>query len=240
MDPFARTWQQTWACVLSPRKGYLARREEGLDLASAVATFLVWRTPITVVGWLFGLNVYKILRNGLLTGEGPLGALLSNFPELRLPPEVVLELAATFPPLPSWGKLLPWLFLLAPLALLGLWLHHVCWDHGMLWILRGLGSRRSMGETAMAQAEAMQVGSVGAGLALLGNLPLVGCFLGLPLAVVGIYFWIQRGYALAAWHGCPPWKGVVATLLHAVGVLVFYGGLVVMTFMMAAAAAAVG
>jgi len=43
------------------------------------------------------------------------------------------------------------------------------------------------------------------------------------LLPLGIYFWIIRGYALAAWHGCPPWKGVVATLLH----VVLVGGMLV-------------
>ena len=35
-----------------------------------------------------------------------------------------------------------------------------------------------------------------------------------PLGLLGAYFWILRGFALAAFHDCPLWKGIVATLLH--------------------------
>jgi hypothetical protein len=34
------------------------------------------------------------------------------------------------------------------------------------------------------------------------------------LALVNLWFWGLRGFALAARHGCPPWKGVAATGLH--------------------------
>ena len=69
--------------------------------------------------------------------------------------------------------------------------------------------------TLAADAEALKVGVLGAVLDLLSGIPGAGCLFQVLLLPVGIYFWILRGYALAAWHGCPVWKGVVATLLHA-------------------------
>lgn len=38
-------------------------------------------------------------------------------------------------------------------------------------------------------------------------LPRMGCLFSLPLGFLGAYFWILRGFALAAFHRCPIWKG---------------------------------
>ena len=119
------------------------------------------------------------------------------------------------PQLPGLGRVLPWLVLLAPVGVLSIWLHDAAWDHLALWLLRGLGPSRGFRATLVADAEALKVGAIGAVAGLLKDLPGAGLVLTVLLAPVGIYFWILRGYALAAWHGCPVWKGVLATLLHA-------------------------
>jgi hypothetical protein len=105
-------------------------------------------------------------------------------------------------------------------GVLSIWLHDAVWDHLALWLLRGLGRPRSFRDTLVADAEALKVGVFGA---LAGLLKYLGIGFTLLVWPVGIYFWILRGYALSAWHGCPVWKGVVATLLHAalMGLLVF-------------------
>jgi hypothetical protein len=60
------------------------------------------------------------------------------------------------------------------------------------------------------------VGALGAALGLVGELPGSGWGLGLLLAPVAAWFWFLRGYALSAWHGCPLWKGLLATVLNVV------------------------
>jgi hypothetical protein len=59
------------------------------------------------------------------------------------------------------------------------------------------------------------VGALGTLVSLLLFLPYVGWILVLPVFALQSYFWILRGYALSAFHGCPLWKGIGATLLHA-------------------------
>lgn len=125
---------------------------------------------------------------------------------------------AELPPLPSFHAAWPWLLLAAPVGLLGLWLHHAVWDHGCLWLLRGVRRTEGFGRTLQAESEALTVGSVGVVLGFLGLLPGLGLVLALPLGLLGLWFWGLRGFALAAAHGCPAWKGVLATVLH--GVLV--------------------
>lgn len=186
----------------------------------------------------------------LLLGWWSLGALLRRAPGLvgpflaevgrrqGLDPQEVQGFLAQLPPLPALGQAWPWLVAAAPVLMVGAWLHHAVWDHTFLWMLGGLGSGRGFRASLEAEAEALRVGAVGAGVGLLGSVPGLGLVLGLPLAGVALWFWLLRGYALALRHGCPPWKGVVATLLHLVvaGCLAV-GVLVAMAFTLASALA---
>jgi hypothetical protein len=155
--------------------------------------------------------------------EGPLWDLVrAQLPGQVNPADLQAALAG-LPALPGWGRVLPWLVLLAPLGVLSVWLHDAVWDHLALWALRGLSGRKSLRVTLEADAEALKVGVVGALAGLLKYVPGAGFALGVALLPAAVYFWVLRGYALAAWHGCPVWKGVVATLLHAalMGLMVF-------------------
>ncbi len=190
--------------------------DPGASPRTAFTRMLAWRLPLafldlTVGWWGLGSLVDRLHRQA-----EPM--LLEVWRQQGGEAADLRALTADLPPVPSLGRVWPWLALAAPVGLLGLWLHHAVWDHGCLWLLGGVDRSRGFRRTLQAESEALTVGSVGVALGLLGSLPGLGLVLGLPLALVGIWFWGLRGFALAAFHGCPPWKGVLATFLH--GVLV--------------------
>jgi hypothetical protein len=205
-----------WACIRTPGTGfqYLASRNSGL--IDALSRMLLWRVPLTLAEgilacWSLG-GVYRAISNP----GSPLWQTIAR----SLPPEMewgdIHAMLRELPPFPELSKILPWLALLAPFYLLSLWLHDAVWDHGCLWLLKGVGRTRGFRTTLVAEAEALTVGSLGALAGLLVYLPKLGMWFTVPIGCLGIFFWILRGYALAAFHGCPIWKGVLATLLHAV------------------------
>jgi hypothetical protein len=171
---------------------------------------LVWMPLVllSTAGTLWRVRqAYAFLRDGGAI-PGPLGW-------FGVDPAEFHELIARLPPPPAFGRCWPWLVLLVPLGVIGTWFHHAVWDHAGLWLLRGLKRRRGFRTTLVAEAEALRITAVGTLVGLLGFLPVLGLLLELPLVLMWAYLWLFRGYALAARHGCEPWRGVAATVLHA-------------------------
>lgn len=208
-----------WRRVFHPLRGFRELAQEPPGLGRALARMMALRTPVALLAWSiaaaklsFGYAAFRAMDG--LVWKLALPRLAQLNPELR--PEDLKAFLDQLPQLPSLGTLLAWGLLVAPLAVLSLWLHDAVWDHGCLWLLGGLKTRKGLRTSMVADAEALAVGVVGALAALLGDIPVAGLLLSLPLAILGMYFWVLRGFALAAFHDVPPWKGVAATLLHLV------------------------
>lgn len=208
--------------ALAPFPAFRARATVVTALGPALGGLLLWRSPLWLLGTLLELAMVRRVLEAL--GRGDVGILGS----LGLSPGDLAPVLSALPPLPTPLQALPWLALAAPLAVLGLWMHHWAWDHLALWLLRGVGPGGSRA-SALAEAEALTVGALVLPLGLLASLPGVAALFGLASLLGGLYAWGLRGVALAAWHGCPLWKGLAATLLHMVLVGLFYGALALAT-----------
>jgi len=157
------------------------------------------------------LAAFQDLRAGVL----PLG-LLDMVGMVGVNPGDVQDALAALPPPPPFGQVWPWLMILVPLSVLGTWLHHAVWDHTGLWLLGGLKTRRGFRTSLLAEAEALRWAALGTLAGFLAWVPVLGTILALPLLLLDAYLWCFRGVALAARHGCEPWRGVAATVVHAV------------------------
>lgn len=210
-----------WHRTIAPERGFRELAAAPPPLGLSLVRLLLLRSP---VAWMEGLLAYwGILRlyREAMNIDGTLWSGILPFLPPDLAPSDFQYLLDEAPTLPSLVQVLPWLTLAAPLFVLSLWLHDAFWDHGCLWMLRGAKRTHGFGTTLLAESEALQVGVFGALAGLLTSLPGVGWLLYLPVGAVGAYFWILRGVALAAFHGCPAWKGIAATLLHALLVACF-------------------
>lgn len=212
-----------WARAVHPARAFGERALEAPPLGEAWRGLLLLRAPLAFLGLLLTYANFQTLYAKLADPAGEFWTfIVQRAPEAVDPAELTAALGH-LPGLPSLIRMLPWLALAAPLLVLSLWLHDATLDHLSLWLLRGLKTRRSFRITLVADAEALKVGALGAALGLLAELPGTGLAVTLLLVPVGIYFWILRGYALAAWHGCPLWKGLAATILNMVLAVVLVG-----------------
>ena len=169
-----------------------------MPLALANAAWTVWQAT----------RAYEALRRGAGTS-----AILERF---GVDPADVHDLVSRLPASPGLEQIWPWLLLVVPIGVLGTWLHHAVWDHMGLWLLGGLKERRGFRTSLLAEAEALRIAAVGTLLGFLGYLPALGAALALPLLLLDAYLWLFRGFALAARHGCELWRGIAATVVHAV------------------------
>lgn len=223
--------------ALAPWRAFPVRAAQPPGLGRALGRMIALRTPLAFASGLLSYQALDALLEGMRTLRGPFAErLLTRLPAGIHPSDI--QAVGEYYALPPTGSAALALLGLAPLWVLGLWLHDAVWDHGCLWMLGGLKGGRGFRATLVAEAEALTVGSVGAALGLLAFLPGVGWILSVPLLLVEGWFWILRGFALAAWQGCPPWKGVVATLLHVVLMGCCGVGLLALTVLLAAGLAA--
>jgi len=193
--------------LVRPRRAF---QEAAPTLGRALRDMVRIWLPLALVNaaltsW-HALHAYEGLRKGAL----PLGLLAW----VGVDPADLRELLLTLPAAPAFGRVWPWLLLAVPLGVLGTWLHHAVWDHTGL--LGGLREKRGFRTSLIAEAEALRFAAVGTLIGLLGFLPVVGVPLALPLALLDAYLWVFRGFALAARHGCELWRGLAATVVHAV------------------------
>jgi hypothetical protein len=203
--PFASSFR----ALLRPTSAF---SENPPSLGRAVLDMsLVWM-PLAVVNAICTLwravRTYETIRGGTFAP--------GLFAQLGADPQALHDLVATLPPPPAFGRIWPWLLLIVPLGALGTLLHHAVWDHTGLWLLGGLKSKRGFRTSLLAEAQALRIAAVGTLLGLAGFVPVLGVLLALPLLLLDVYLWLFRGFALAARHGCEPWRGVVATVIHAV------------------------
>lgn len=206
-----------WRRTVHPVVGFQELAAAPPPLAASLLRMLALRVPVAYLAWAIAVVKFTLTYAAFKAMDGFVWKLL--LPRLNeISPDLRVEDLRTFlaqlPQLPSLGTLLAWGLLLAPVGIISLWLHDAVWDHGCLWLLGALKGKKVFRTTLVAESEAFSVGVIGALAALLGDIPFLGLVLGLPLLLVGLYFWVLRGFSLAAFHGLPLWKGVAATLLH--------------------------
>jgi len=203
-----------WDCIRHPGPGFQRLAAGEPSLLDALSRMLLWRVPLALVEGALACWSLAALYGRISDPSSPLWQAVAGSLPAEIEWKEIQGLLRELPPFPELSRILPWVALLTPLYVLSLWLHDAVWDHGCLWLLKGVKRTAGFRKTLVAEAEVLTVSSLGVLAGLLAYLPKVGLLLALPTGLLGMYFWILRGFALAAFHGCPSWKGVLATLLH--------------------------
>jgi len=212
--------------TFSPVRTFTELSEQPLKPWVALGWMLLFRVPAS---WAAAVVGYAWIAQAQRTINNPNPALLDFIGRFTDQGDNVLYELQRLPALPQMSTAWLWLGLLALLGIIGLWMHNVAWDHAALWILRGAKPKPSLRFSCAAIAEAMGAASLGSFLGLLAAIPVVG-LLALPItALADIFYWGLRGVSLAIYHGCPIWKGITATVLHLLLVIVFYGSVFIIS-----------
>ena len=217
--------RQALRVLLRPGEGFREVAGEAPTLGRSFRRMLAWWLPAAYAH--AGLTAWSILRAYQSLREGRIPSWAGVIRPAGLDQEGLRDLARHLPAPPTLVHIAPWLLVVVPVGVLGAWLHHAVWDHTCLWMLKGLKERRGFRTSLVAEAQALRIAALGTVAGLLGFLPGAGIVLGLPLALLDAYLWVFRGFSMAAFHGCPTWKGVAATVLHAALVGLFALGFLV-------------
>jgi hypothetical protein len=198
----------------------------------AFGWMLLFRVPLA---WATSAIAYIWLINMQQTISAPPPWLLDIIAQAPIDAGEALAALGSFPALPPLGAAWHLVSLFAFLSIVGLWMHNVVWDHTALWLLRGTKPKPSFRISSAAIAEAMGAESFASCLGAIASLSFAGFVAAPILMAANIYYWCLKGVALSFFHGCPVWKGVAATLLHVVLVILFYGLLAVIAALVVAA-----
>ncbi len=218
-------------CALHPVQGFQERAGASPGLGVSFGWMMLLRGSFSTIGGLLTLHAvyrdYPMFKNL----HSPMWQEILQ----RLPSDLNVEDIRAFvlnlPDLPPWTSIWPWVLVLGPVGIASAWLHNAVWDHTCLWILGGVKRTGSWRITFIAEAEAMQVGTLDAAFALLSFIPMAGLLLAPLFMISSAYFWVMRGLALAAFHHAPMWKGAVATLLHILLATLFICGMLGISWM---------
>lgn len=201
-------------CALHPVQGFYERAGASPELGASFGWMMLLRGSFSMLGGL--LTLHAVYRDYPMfkSLQGPMWQeILQRLPS-DLNPEDIRAFVLSLPDLPPWTSIWPWMLVLGPVGIASAWLHNAVWDHMCLWMLRGVKRTGSWRITFIAEAEAMQVGTLDAAFGLLSFIHLAGPLLAPLFMISGAYFWVMRGLALAAFHHAPMWKGALATVLH--------------------------
>lgn len=211
--------------AVHPVEGFQERNAESPQLRVSFGWMLFLRGSISTLAGLLTLHAVYRDYPAFKNFQSPMWQQIMQSLPAGISGDDVRILLSGLPDLPSWASLWPWILLLAPVGIASAWLHNSVWDHMCLWLLGGVKRTGTWRTTFIAEAEAMQVGALGAAFALLGFIPVAGLLLTPLFMLSGAYFWMLRGLALAAFHHAPMWKGVTATLLHILLAMLFVVGM---------------